>query len=120
MNFQRRRHLVTLLTIAALGTQVLASKKSEDAPGSHSRSVVDFLNIFRNVGALIVFAEPNEFGLPPGIVAFCSGTLIDERVFLTAGHCTGPGSFAPLPALHQGLRQPQPERLGKVNVDAGD
>jgi hypothetical protein len=80
-----------------MGTQVLTYKKSESASFSHSRSVVDFLNIFRNVGALIVFAEPNEFGLPPGIVAFCSGTLIDERVFLTAGHCTGPGSFAPLP-----------------------
>ena len=44
---------------------------------------------------------PTTSGFPSVIVAFCSGTLIHERAFLTAGHCTGPGSFAPLPPFIQ-------------------
>jgi hypothetical protein len=40
---------------------------------------------------LIVVTEANPFGLPAGsILAFCSGALIGDRVFLTAGHCVGP------------------------------
>ena len=38
-----------------------------------------------NVGA-IMWQHP-EWGWIP----FCSGTLIDERIFLTAGHCTYDG-----------------------------
>ena len=55
---------------------------------------VDLENRFANVGAVIVVALPNDFGVPPGILAFASGTLIHPRVFLTAGHFTGPGAFA--------------------------
>ena len=58
--------------------------------GLHTVKIVDVLNLFSNVGALIYFAEPNDFGIPPGIVTHCSGTLIHERVFLLAGHCTAP------------------------------
>ena len=58
--------------------------------GLHTVKIVDVLNIFSNVGALIYFAEPNDFGIPPGIATHCSGTLIHERVFLLAGHCTAP------------------------------
>jgi len=36
--------------------------------------------------------EPNDFGLPQGIFTHCSGTLIRERVFLVAGHCTAPAA----------------------------
>ena len=97
MNLARTRLLVTVLTVALVGPQVLASNRSATSPGLRTKSVVDFLNLFPNVGALIISVEPNEFGVPPGIVAFCSGTLVHERAFLTAGHCTGPGSFAPLP-----------------------
>ena len=61
------------------------------------QGVIDSLNLFPEVGALLVVGLPNDVGFPEGVVAFCSGTLIQERAFLTAGHCTGPSSFAPLP-----------------------
>ena len=64
-------------------------------------AVIDRFNLFPHVGALIIAVVPNDLGIPEGLVAFCSGTLIHERVFLTAGHCTGPGSFAPLPPFIQ-------------------
>jgi hypothetical protein len=64
-----------------------------------SIKVVDALNLFPNVGALIYVAEPNDFGIPPGVVTHCSGTLIHERAFLVAGHCTRtaatPGELLP-------------------------
>jgi len=48
----------------------------------------------------ITGGEPDGNGHPysglvlvPGL-GFCSGTLIDEDVVLTAGHCTGPGFFS--------------------------
>lgn len=53
-----------------------------------SLKIVDVWNLFPNVGSLIYFVEPNDFGLPPGIISTCSGTLIQPRVFLLAGHCT--------------------------------
>ena len=49
--------------------------------------------------------------VPVGIVAFCSGTLIHERAFLTAGHCTGPSSFGPLPAFIQAFVSLSPNAL---------
>jgi len=57
---------------------------------------VDVGNRYPQVGALIIVVVPNTFGVPEGIRAFCSGALIEDRVFLTAGHCTGP-SYPPLP-----------------------
>jgi hypothetical protein len=50
---------------------------------------VDTENRFATVGASIVDVGPNDAGLPVGILAFCSATLIHERVFVTAGHCIG-------------------------------
>lgn len=50
--------------------------------------IVDVWNLFSNVGSLIYFVEPNDFGLPPGIISQCTGTLIHKRAFLVAGHCT--------------------------------
>lgn len=51
---------------------------------------IDVQNLFPNVGAVIVWAEPNNAGVPPGVLGACSGTLIDDRIFLTAAHCTRP------------------------------
>ena len=65
--------------------------------GVPTARIVDVLNLFANVGALIIFIEPNDAGLPPGIRTHCTGTLIHERVFLVAGHCAAPsaGGFPP-------------------------
>ena len=75
--------------------------------------VVDTFNLFANVGAMIVVAGPNDFGIPEGILAFCSGTLIHPRVFMTAGHCTGPSSFAPLPPFIQVFVSLSPNALDR-------
>ncbi|TMH66961.1 MAG: trypsin-like serine protease, partial [Betaproteobacteria bacterium] len=53
---------------------------------------IDDENRFSNVGAFIV-AVVDDSGNPVGRRAHCSGVLIAQRVFLTAGHCTGPGKF---------------------------
>src|SRR5262249_24496437 len=51
---------------------------------------VDLENRNPAVGVLVV-TEPDPAGLPLRIRGFCSGALIGDRVFLVAGHCTGPG-----------------------------
>jgi hypothetical protein len=51
----------------------------------------DSSNRFPETGAFIVWAGPNAAGMPEGLRAICSGALIHERVFLTAGHDIGPG-----------------------------
>ena len=61
--------------------------------------VVDALNLFPNVGALIYFAEPNDFGIPPGPLVHCTVTLIHERAALVAGHCTAPTVGGLLPFI---------------------
>jgi len=53
---------------------------------------IDDENQFSNVGAFIV-AFVDDDGNVVARRAHCSGVLIHERVFLTAGHCTGPGEF---------------------------
>jgi hypothetical protein len=58
---------------------------------------VDAASEFANVGALITMAEKNDAGVPEGNLGQCSGTLIHERVFLTAGHCICPGLPTPPP-----------------------
>lgn len=56
-------------------------------------------NRFANVGVLLVWVDPNPFGVPESLLGFCSGVLVHERVFLTAGHCTGPAAFGTPPFL---------------------
>jgi hypothetical protein len=76
------------VTADTKGVSDQANTSESVSNGLHSRRIVDVLNLFSNVGALIYFVEPNDFGLPPGIVSHCTGTLIHERAFLVAGHCT--------------------------------
>lgn len=43
-----------------------------------------------NVGSIVLQHDPETSGFPdlPPLLQWCSGTLIDEDVFLTASHCT--------------------------------
>jgi hypothetical protein len=75
------------------------------------QGVIDALNLFPQVGALLIVGLPNDVGFPEGIVAFASGTLIDERAFLTAGHFTGPASFGPLPPFIKAFVSLSPNAL---------
>jgi hypothetical protein len=54
-------------------------------------STADTSNRFPETGAFIVWAGPNSAGIPEGLRAICTGALVHERVFLTAGHCVGRG-----------------------------
>ena len=60
------------------------------AAGLHAQDSrrIDVKNLFPNVGTMIVWADPNDAGVPSGVLGACSGTLIHEQIFLTAGHCT--------------------------------
>jgi hypothetical protein len=96
------RLFATLLFTALLAPQQ-ASHARDHRTGATAWSdlssikVVDVFNLFPHVGALIYIAEPNDFGVPPGIVATCTGTLIHERALLVAGHCTAPTAGGLLP-----------------------
>ena len=93
-----------LLTVLVLTTPGLRAERppraSRSVPdGLATAKIVDVLNLFSNVGALIFFVEPNDAGFPPGVITHCSGTLIHERVFLLAGHCTAPTAGGLLPFI---------------------
>jgi Trypsin len=81
----RQRSVMTALLLVAV---VICS-----APGLVAlvASAKDSSNRFPETGAFIVWAGPNAAGMPEGLRAICSGALIHERVFLTAGHCIGRG-----------------------------
>jgi len=70
-----------------VGERQFASPQHADYPESRR---LDTGNEYPNVGALVTVAEKNGAGVPEGFVAKCSGTLIHERAFLTAGHCICP------------------------------
>lgn len=97
------------LSLAAGPTGVPSARRQD--PRTPVQGVVDVLNLFPHVGAMLIVGMPNEVGFPEGIVAFSSGTLIHERAFLTAGHFTGPGSFAPLPPFIKAFVSLSPNAL---------
>jgi hypothetical protein len=88
---------VTVLSLAVLlGVRARAIFTEESVETSASALIngtVDVDNDFNAVGAVMITVRAdNPFGLPEGaIIAMCTGTLIHERVFLTAGHCTAQG-----------------------------
>jgi hypothetical protein len=93
-----------LLTVLVFTTSGLRAERPPRASwtvpdGLATVKIVDVLNLFSNVGALIYFVEPNDFGIPEGPITHCSGTLIHERVFLLAGHCTAPTAEGLLPFI---------------------
>jgi hypothetical protein len=72
----------------ALRAEDQADTSRSGSNGLRTVKIFDVLNVFSNVGTLIYFVEENDAGLPPGIIAQCTGTLIHERALLVAGHCT--------------------------------
>lgn len=56
-----------------------------------AQATVDVENKFPNVGALMVWLV-DESGNPTRLLGFASGTLISDRVMVTAGHFTAPAT----------------------------
>ena len=81
------RFFMVLGCLLAMPMTVLA-----DGPFDIDALPIDNENRYSNVGAFIV-AFVDDDGNVVARRAHCSGVLIHERVFLTAGHCTGPGEF---------------------------
>jgi Trypsin len=83
MSVHQRTAMMTMLLLSAV---VVGSSSARVALVSSQK---DTSNRFPEAGAFIVWANANSAGIPEGMRAICSGALIHERVFLTAGHCTG-------------------------------
>jgi len=92
--------LVTLTVMTPALRAERAPRATRSVPdGLATVKIVDVLNLFSNVGALIFNVEPNDAGFPPGVITHCTGTLIRERAFLLAGHCTAPTAGGLLPFI---------------------
>ena len=102
-----------LATPHELRAEHTADQDSDLSNDLHSIRIVDFLNFYPNVGALIYLAEANDVGIPPGIVTQCTGTLIDERVFLTAGHCVATAATIGLPPFVKAFVSFSPNALDR-------
>lgn len=59
------------------------------SPAAFAQLSVDSANRYANVGAIMVW-RVDDAGEPTQLLAFASGTLIRERVVVTAGHATAP------------------------------
>jgi hypothetical protein len=90
---------ILLVTSPGVRAEDQSGASQDDSNGLHTVRIVDVLNLLSNVGALIYFVEPNDLGIPTGIVTSCTGTLIHERVLLVAGHCTAPTAGGLLPFI---------------------
>ena len=78
--------------IIVIGTLLaMPTARAEDSFDINALAI-DHENRYSNVGAFIV-AVVDADGNPIARRAHCSGALIGKQVFLTAGHCTGPGKF---------------------------
>lgn len=60
-------------------------------PTISAQATIDLDNRYPNVGAIMVW-RVDTAGTPVQLLAFVSGTLIRDRVMLTAGHFTGPAN----------------------------
>jgi Trypsin len=85
------RRCILLLVLGGV-LAALSSVFANDGAFDIDELSVDEENRFSNVGAFIV-AVVDDSGNLAGLRAHCSGVLIHRRVFLTAGHCVGPGEF---------------------------
>ena len=78
-----------IIVIGAL--LAMPTARAED-PFDINALAIDHENRYSNVAALIV-AIVDDDGNVVDRRTHCSGVLIHERVFVTAGHCTGPAEF---------------------------
>ena len=78
---ERRRAIVTGVALA------LAQAWST----SRAQATVDLDNRYPNVGVLMVW-RVDDAGRPVELRGFASGTLIRDRVMVTAGHFTAPAT----------------------------
>ena len=69
-------------------------------PELYSLRIVDYFNLFPNVGALVIWGDSNTAGIPVGLIGRCTGALIEPRVFLTAGHCAAQITQNSSPFIH--------------------
>jgi hypothetical protein len=76
----RTRRGALVVAAALVGSLVLGALPAAGI----TFGTIDTNNLYRNVGALIADWDEES----PGPDLLCSGTLIDEDVFLTAAHCT--------------------------------
>jgi hypothetical protein len=96
MTTWRARTTMMVRSVIAPGTLLaLPMTALAGGPFDINSLPVDEENRFANVGVFIGAIIDDE-GDPIEDLVHCSGVLIHERVFLTAGHCTGPVAF-PLP-----------------------
>lgn len=83
--------------IATTFTAALASLLVSAAPSA--QATVDSANRYPEVGAIMIW-RVDEGGVPLELRAFVSGTLIRDRVMVTAGHFTVPvKALGTMPAL---------------------
>jgi hypothetical protein len=61
-----------------------------------AQATIDLENRYPSVGTIMVW-RVDESGRPTELRGFASGTLIRDRVMVTAGHVTGPATAGPLP-----------------------
>jgi Trypsin len=98
LRFRRLAMLGLLMTVLGHALSItVRSSPPATAAARVTSGQADVSNRFANVGVLLVWVDPNPFGVPEGLLGFCSGVLVHERVFLTAGHCTGPAAFGTPP-----------------------
>src|SRR5262249_49792121 len=81
--------------LTALGICVVAF----DLPAEMTRHI-DVKNLFPNVGTAVLVVDPNNAGIPSGVLPAGSGVLIGEQVFLTAAHVTRPSEDGIPPFIH--------------------
>lgn len=102
MTIRRKRHVFRTEMIMNYSSKAVGTMAMLIGSASVMAQVeVDLENRYSNVGAIMVW-HVDSSGTPLQLRAFVSGTLIRDRVMVTAGHFTAPAKALgelPLPSL---------------------